>query len=60
MVCDLGYTYGFRIRDEVLTLRWAQIDLAAGTIRLNVGETKSGEGRNRNRNRQRRRRSSAV
>jgi integrase len=45
LVCDLGITFGFRVRDEVLTLRWAQIDLAAGTIRLNVGETKSGEGR---------------
>jgi integrase len=45
LICDLGYTYGFRVRDEVLTLQRTQVDLAEGSIRLNVGATKSGDGR---------------
>lgn len=39
-----AYTFGFR-KSELLNLRVSQVDLAARTIRLNAGETKSGEGR---------------
>jgi integrase len=39
-----AYTLGFR-RGELLNLRVGQVDLLARTIRLNAGETKSGEGR---------------
>lgn len=39
-----GYTFGFR-KGELLNLRVKQIDLFNRTIRLNAGETKSGEGR---------------
>jgi integrase len=39
-----AYTFGFR-KEELLGLKVAQVDLAARTIRLNPGETKSGEGR---------------
>jgi integrase len=36
---------GWRIRSEVLTLRWSQVDLAAGEVRLEVGTTKNREAR---------------
>ena len=36
---------GWRIPSEVLTLQWRQIDLDAGSVRLDPGTTKSGEGR---------------
>ncbi len=39
-----AYTFGFR-KSELLNLRVGQVDLLARTIRLNAGETKSGEGR---------------
>lgn len=39
-----AYTFGFR-KGELLNLRVVQIDLLNRTIRLNAGETKSGEGR---------------
>lgn len=39
-----GYTFGFR-KEELLSMRVSQIDLEARTIRLNPGETKSGDGR---------------
>lgn len=38
------YLTGWR-RNEVLSRQWRHIDLNAGTIRLEPGETKSGEGR---------------
>jgi integrase len=38
------FEFGFRV-GEALALRVAQIDLAQRTIRLNPGETKSGQGR---------------
>ncbi len=43
-VVELGATYGWR-RDELLSLRVAQIDFASGVIRLEVGTTKNGDGR---------------
>jgi integrase len=36
---------GWRCRSEVLSLRWPQVDAAAGTVRLEVGTTKNGRGR---------------
>jgi integrase len=39
-----AYTFGFR-KSELLNLRVAQVSLVDRTIRLNAGETKSGEGR---------------
>jgi integrase len=41
---DFAYLTGWRTM-EVLTLRWAQIDFDAGTIRLEPGTTKTGAGR---------------
>ena len=45
LAVDLAYTYGWRVRDEVLTLERRQIDLDAGTIRLEPGTTKNADGR---------------
>jgi integrase len=42
---DLAYTFGWRMQSEVLALRWSQVDLKAGTLRLNAGETKNEDGR---------------
>ena len=36
---------GWRSRSEVLPLRWPQVDLAAGFVRLEPGTTKNSEGR---------------
>jgi integrase len=36
---------GWRSRSEVLPLRWPQVDLAGGFVRLEPGTTKNGEGR---------------
>jgi integrase len=40
----MAYNFGFRKR-ELLNLRVGQVDLLNHTIRLNAGETKSGDGR---------------
>jgi hypothetical protein len=45
LAVDLAYTYGWRVRDEVLTLARRHVDLAAGTIRLAPGESKNEDGR---------------
>lgn len=45
LACDLAYTFGWRIRDEVLTLEWRQVGFREGTVRLDVGRTKGEEGR---------------
>lgn len=39
-----GYATGWRV-GELLSRRWRHVDLAAGWIRLEPGETKNGEGR---------------
>jgi integrase len=44
-VVTFAYISGWRIRSEVLPLTWSQVDLGAGTVRLEVGTTKNKEGR---------------
>lgn len=40
-----AYLTGWRIRSEVLKLQWRQVDLKAGTVRLDPGTTKNKQGR---------------
>jgi integrase len=44
-VVTFAYITGWRIRSEVLPLQWRQVDLDAGTVRLDPGTTKNREGR---------------
>jgi integrase len=41
----IAYAFGWRMQSEVLTLARRQIDLDAGTLRLEPGSTKNGDGR---------------
>jgi integrase len=41
----VAYTYGWRMQSEVLMLDRRQLDLEAGTLRLDPGQTKNDEGR---------------
>ncbi|HWV46255.1 MAG TPA: hypothetical protein VN039_09590 [Nitrospira sp.] len=41
----IAYTYGWRMQSEVLALTLSQLDLEAGTLRLEPGTTKNAEGR---------------
>jgi len=41
----IAYTFGWRMQSEVLTLERRQLDLDAGTLRLEPGMTKNDEGR---------------
>jgi integrase len=41
----IAYTYGWRIDSEVLPLERRQLDLKAGTLRLDAGDTKNDDGR---------------
>ena len=41
----VAYVTGWRLTSEVLTRRWHHLDLRAGWLRLEPGETKGGEGR---------------
>lgn len=41
----IAYTYGWRMQSEVLALERRQLDLEAGTLRLDPGATKNDEGR---------------
>jgi len=45
VAATIAYTFGWRLRSEVLPLRVSQVDLEAGTLRLEPGSTKNGEGR---------------
>jgi integrase len=40
-----AYLTGWRVPSEVLTRQWRHVDLRAGVVRLEPGETKNGEGR---------------
>ena len=40
-----AYHLGWRMRSEVFSLQWRQVDLVTGTVRLEPGQTKSGKGR---------------
>lgn len=42
---DIAYALGWRIRNEVLTLTWPQVNLKALTLRLEPGTTKNRDGR---------------
>jgi integrase len=44
-VVAIAYTFGWRVRSEVLTLEKRQLDVDRGTIRLDAGTTKNREGR---------------
>ena len=44
-VVTFAYVTGWRVPSEVLTLEWRQVDLDAGTVRLDSGQTKNGQGR---------------
>ncbi len=41
---SLAFMYGWRIQSEVLTLEKRQVDLNAGTLRLDAGTTKMRKG----------------
>ena len=41
----VGYYTGWRMRSELLPLEWRQVDLKAGTIRLEPGTTKNRDAR---------------
>ena len=41
----IAYTFGWRMQSEVLTLERRQLDLEAGTLRLEPGTTKNDDGR---------------
>jgi integrase len=42
---QFAYLTGWRLRSEVLTLQWPQVDFEAGEVRLEPGTTKNDEGR---------------
>ena len=44
-IVTFAYLTGWRIRSEVLSLQWRQVDRRAGVIRLDPGTTKNHEGR---------------
>lgn len=44
-VVTFAYLTGWRIRSEILSLKWSQVDRHAQTIRLEPGQTKNREGR---------------
>ena len=44
-VVTFAYLTGWRVPSEVLSLQWRQVDLQAGTVRLDAGTTKNDRGR---------------
>ncbi len=44
-VAQVAYITGWRTRSEILTRQWRHVDLGAGWLRLEPGETKNREGR---------------
>jgi integrase len=45
VAATIAYTFGWRSQSEVLTLERRQLDLKAGTLRLDPGATKNDDGR---------------
>ena len=45
LAVTIAHSYGWRMQSEVLTLGLSQIDLSAGTMRINPGGSKTDEGR---------------
>ncbi|MGD0266414.1 MAG: site-specific integrase [Candidatus Methylomirabilota bacterium] len=45
LAVTIAYTFGWRIKSEVLSLTLAQVNLEAGTLRLDPGQTKNEDGR---------------
>lgn len=45
LAVTIAHSYGWRMQSEVLALGLSQIDLGAGTMRINPGGSKTGEGR---------------
>jgi integrase len=45
LAVTIAHTYGWRMQSEVLTLELRQVDLEAGTLRLEPGSTKNDDGR---------------
>jgi integrase len=45
LAVQIAYTYGWRVKSEVLTLTRRQVDLDAGTLRLEPGNSKNRDGR---------------
>jgi integrase len=45
LAITIAYTYGWRMRSEILRLERRQLDLDAGTLRLDPGATKNDDGR---------------
>jgi integrase len=45
LAVQIAYTYGWRVKSEVLTLTRGQVDLDAGTLRLEPGSSKNRDGR---------------
>jgi integrase len=45
LLVELAYATGWRWRSELVTREWRHVDLVAGWLRLEPGETKSREGR---------------
>lgn len=44
-VFEAAFVVGWRVPSEILTRQWAHLDLKAGVLRLEPGETKNGQGR---------------
>jgi integrase len=44
-LAEVAYITGWRIHDELLPRQWKHLDVTAGWLRLEPGETKNGEGR---------------
>ena len=45
LAVTIADSYGWRMQSEILTLGFSQIDISAGTMRINPGGSKTGEGR---------------
>jgi integrase len=45
VAATIAYAYGWRMQSEVLTLERRHVDLRAGTLRLDPGQTKNDDGR---------------